>query len=117
MKAAKDERQTPGGGVMTTVREHREVMLAAAILAGVLLVIDTAAIGQLDLVLSLGPLAFLVYAALVKLTPSRLAAWAAALALLGVSRGKLEYAGLAYPVVALALARLLQARGVGKRAE
>lgn len=84
-------------------RQHWEVLAAAGILTVVLASIDVASIREPALLLSFGPLAFLVCAALVPLTARRLGAWIAAFVLLAVATGEARYAGFAYPAVALAL--------------
>ena len=80
-----------------------EVMLASAILVVVLVVIDVVWIGQPALVVTLGPFALLVFAALFRITPASAGAWIVGLAVLGAANGYARFAGLAFPAIALVL--------------
>jgi hypothetical protein len=90
------------------VRAHREVLLASAILVGVLAAIDSVSLGEPRLVLSLGPLVFVLMAALVPVGRLLAIAWAGVFLLLAALRGDARLAGLAYP--ALAFLVLLEAK-------
>jgi hypothetical protein len=92
------------------VRAHREVAGAAVILVAVLALIDVFAIRDPRLLFSLGPLALVVVAAVTRLTPRVLGAWVAFFAVVALAMADWRYAGLSYPVVPLALARMLQWR-------
>jgi hypothetical protein len=95
-------------GWARTVRESWEVAGAAGILLGVLGVIDVFAIGDPQLLLSFGPLVFLLLAAVVKITPGRIAAWAAAFAFAAFVFADERFAGLAYPAAGAAALLVLQ---------
>ena len=105
----------PSRPAWRTLRAHWEVAAAAAILLVVLAVIDVGAVGEPRLVLSLGPLVFLIVAALARLTPTLIVAWSAGWAALAVTSGEPRYAGLAYPAAAAALLLVLQRVRGGRR--
>jgi hypothetical protein len=85
------------------VREHGEVVGAAAIFVLVLLVIDAAALLQPALTLSLLPFVFLLGAALVPLSPRRAAIWIAGIVVLAIVLRDARYVGLAVPAAIVGL--------------
>jgi cell division protein FtsW (lipid II flippase) len=90
--------------IRPTARQHWEVYAAAAIMILVVAVIDATAVRDPLLALALGPFIFLVLAALVGVTAGRGVAWIAACVLTALLIGDAQYAGLAYPAVAVVLA-------------
>ncbi len=97
------------------VRASWEVAGAAAILLAVLAIIDVGAAGEPRLVLSFGPLVFLIVAALARLTPTLIVSWGAGWVALAATAGDARYAGLAYPAVAVALLLALHRVRGGRR--
>ncbi len=89
-------------------RTHWEVLLAVAILFGVLFTIDTFALARPALTLTLAPLAFLVLAALVPLRRSSVVIWVGVFAALALVMADTRIVGLAYPAVALLVLLLLR---------
>ena len=110
LPAGRDGGSPPPPPWRTTIRAHWEVAAAALILLAVLAVIDVAAIGEPQLVLSFGPFALLLVAALRRLTPALLGAWVAAFVAIAFVVDDARYAGLAYPAAPLALLLYLQRR-------
>jgi hypothetical protein len=92
-------------------RRHWEVIAAFAILLGVLTAIDTLALGQPVLLLSLAPLVFVLALALVPMTRLLVACWIGAWGLLALWRHDVRLIGLGYPAgIAFVLMSALRRR-------
>ncbi len=91
-------------------RRAWEILAASAIFVGVLVVIDAGALHQPELTLSLVPFAFLLVAALVRLSATRVVLWIAGVAVLSVTLRDARYLGLAVPSVLLGLLVLVRDR-------